>query len=641
MHSQLPRLGWLVVLSLCLMYTARAADPQRYRVVIASTEDGALDNTLRATSELVALRQSSPVSPFALIVRARGEVDRLKTVLESYGYYRSTVKIQIDGVGLNSPGLADKLAALPKDAEARVDIGFDLGPLYHLRNVTLDGTVPPTVESAFTLKSGAPAVAAEVLAAGARLRTALQDQGYAFAKVDAPVAYEDATQPVLDVSFHVVAGQKVKIGKIALEGLVRVHESLVRRRLTLHTGQQYNPGAIEAARRDLQTLGPFSAITVKLGDAVDSTGGVPVTFVLRERLRHAVSFNPGYSSDLGGSLGVTWSDRNVFGNAEQLNLTANAINLGGGSATTGIGYDTAAKFTVPEFGHRDQTLLVETEAVKQSLQAYDQKALNAGVTLSRKLSAVWKVSAGLATSDEQIIQEEIRTPLSSGEFIHGCCDRQPLLLGHYSYTLVAVPLGVNYDSTHLASPLDDPTHGMRDSLTVRPTLALGTPNAEFIISQLSLASYFDLHELGLGDPDRTVLALRALAGKAQGAGQLSLPPDQRFYGGGSGTIRGYRYQSVGPLFPADKNPIGGTAIAAGTVELRHRFGADFGGAAFVDAGQVSSSFKSIASDFRIGAGFGIRYYTPIGPVRFDVAVPVERRPSDDAFEIYVGLGQAV
>jgi translocation and assembly module TamA len=633
------------------LLTARAADPQSYRVDLESTGDGNMDAALRATSELLSLRSAAPVSPFGLIARARSEVERLKAVVESYGYYQSAVTITIDGMGLNSAGLAEALVALPKGQDARVAVSFRLGPLYHLRKVTIDGTIPASAADSFTLKSGAPAVAADVLAAGTRVLTTLQNQGYAFAKVDPPVAYEDQTLPVLDVSFHVEAGARVKIGEIRLVGLKRVHEKLVRRRLTLRSGQLYNPTAIEAARRDLSTLGPFAAISIELGAAPDAAGAVPITYVLRERPRHAVTVNTAYSTDLGGSGGITWTDRNVFGSAEQLKLAASIINLGG-SSTTGIGYDTSAKFTVPDFGHRDQSLQVAVGAIKQSLLAYDQKAITTGVTINRKLSSVWGASAGVATSNEQIIQEG----------------------ANYNYTLLSLPLGISYDSTNLASPLDDPTHGMRDSLSITPTLAIGHPNATFIISQIKLAAYFDLHELGVGAPGRSVLAARALAGQASGAGEFSLPPDQRFYGGGSGTIRGFRYQGVGPQFCVknsvpvpnqpcftDGNPIGGTAIVAGTLEWRQRFAKNFGAAVFVDAGQVSASLKPLPSDFRVGVGMGVRYYTPIGPIRFDLAVPTKRKigryysavnpapppplltqrePSDDAFEIYIGLGQA-
>jgi translocation and assembly module TamA len=642
MRSSIPGIIVWSAIMLCASLAAHAADPQPYRVDLAATGDGAMDSTLRATSELLSLRDSAPVSPFGLIARARGEVDRLQTVLESYGYYQSAVTITIGGLGLNSPGLADALNALTKGQNARVAITFKLGPLYHLRTVTVEGTLPNSAEGAFSLKSGAPAVAADVLAAGSRLQSALQEQGFAFAIVDPPVAYEDQTLPVLDVSFRVDVGARVNIGEIRLEGLERVHEKLVRRRLLVHSGQRYSSSAIEAARRDLLTLGPFAAVSVEVGQAVDSSGGVPVTFVLRERKRHAVTLNAAFSSDLGGSGGVTWSDRNVFGNAEQLNIAASVINLGG-SDTTGVGYDMSAKFTIPDVGHRDQSLQIAVGAIKQYLQAYDQTAVTSGVSVTRKLSSVWSATAGIATSHEQIIQDG----------------------GSYNYTLVALPVTANYDSTHLASPLDDPTHGIRNSLSVTPTQSLGHPNATFVISQIKLASYFDLHELGFTDPGRSVLAIRALAGVAQGAGEFSLPPDQRFYGGGSGTIRGYPYQLVGPVFKNTDIPIGGTAIAAGSLEFRQRFSANWGAAFFVDGGQVSASLKPLPTDFRVGVGVGVRYYTPIGPIRLDVAVPTKRDtysnvvllrriggqlpnelpmgPSntyDQAFQVYIGLGQA-
>src|SRR5260370_1688256 len=161
-----------------------------------------------------------------------------------------------------------------------------------------------------------------VLAGGSRLLTALQERGYAFAKVDPPAAYEGADTPVLDLRFHVVAGPKVNIGEIRIEGLQRVHESLLRARLLVHTGDPYSPSAIERARHDLLGLGVFIQVSLAVGTEVDDSGGVPVTFKIRQRLRHAISLNAAYSSDLGGSGGVTWTDRNVFGNARQLSIAA-------------------------------------------------------------------------------------------------------------------------------------------------------------------------------------------------------------------------------------------------------------------------------------------------------------------------------
>jgi len=382
---------------------AHSADSVRYRIEIGSVGNRDIDATLKATSDLQSLRGAAPVSPFGLIARARSDVDRLKTVLEGFGYYQSNVAIRIDGMLVDNPGLGDALTSLPSTSDARVSIGFTLGPLYRLGHIDIDSELPEQVESTLGLTSGQAAVALTVLAGGARLLNALQERGYAFARVDPPVAYEATDAPLLNVRFHVVAGAKVNIGEIHIEGLQRVHESLLRARLAVHTGDPYRPSVIEKGRRDLLGLGVFAQVTVQIGTAVDDSGGVPVTFKFRERLRHAIGLSAAYSSDLGGSGGITWTDRNVFGNAEQLSLAASLINLGG-TDTTGVGYDTSVKLLLPDFGHPQQSLQFAVGAIKHSLWAYDQTALTSSVTLARKISSHWSISVGAAATEETIVQ---------------------------------------------------------------------------------------------------------------------------------------------------------------------------------------------------------------------------------------------
>ncbi len=629
----------LVLISALLACSvADAADVQAYKVNLVSVGNKEIDETLTATSDLRALRESAPVSPFGLIARARADMDRLKIVLESFGYYESDVIVTINGMSLTSPGLGAALTELPKDSTANVEIRFTLGILYQLRRIDIEGEVPESINAGaiLGLAAGQPAVALKVLAGGTRLLTALQEQGYAFAQVPPPVAFQAADAPVLDLTFNVVAGRKVTIGEIRIEGLKRVHERLLRQRLLLHTGDLFKPSAIERARHDLLALNVFGQVTVQIGTEADDAGGVPVTFKIHERPRHAVSLTAQYSSDLGGSGGATWTDRNVFGNAEQLSFAASVINLGG-SDTTGIGYDVNTKYLIPEFLHRDQSLQFSIAAIKQQLQAYDQTATTVGVTASRKISSVWSVSIGLTASDEEIIQIVSVTTDANGQVVE---DRQTFL-----YTLVALPMVVAYDSTNLAAPLDDPRHGFRGSLSIAPTVAIGHPNSTFIVTQIKIAGFFDVADLLPTTPGRTVIAARALVGKAQGASQLSLPPDQRFYAGGSATIRGYAYQSVGPIFPGTENPSGGTAISAIGLELRQRVGStNWGVAAFIDAGQTSESIRLLPNELQAGAGLGVRYYTPIGPLRFDVAVPINPTPGQSSlqghYQIYIGLGQA-
>src|SRR5581483_2459272 len=426
----------------------------------------------------------------------------------------------------------------------------------------------------------------------------------------------------------------------------------VRRRLLVHTGDQYRPSAIEAARRDLLAVGVFTQVNVTADPQPDSQGRVPLTFQFRERKPHAAGVNAAYSSDLGTSFGVNWLKREISGNADPLTLSASVINLGGGTATNGIGYDLNGKYEIPDWKLRNQSLQVELGALRQSLDAYDQTALRTGVSVIRKLSSIWSVSAGFTAEREKIVQESPPDPAVSADV--GCTTNvatpkpgtsEPRCT--YHYTLLGLPLTAIYNTTGLDSPLADAHKGFRVSLGVTPTFSFGHPSAHFVVTQLSGATYFDLEHWGLShDPGRSVLALRALAGLAAGATQFSLPPDQRFYAGGSGTIRGYRYQSVSPAF-LDGNPIGGTAINAGTVEFRQRIGPALGFAVFVDAGNVSRNLNPLNGNLKVGTGAGVRYYTPLGPLRVDVAVPLQRRKGppdvarpDDAFEVYIGLGQA-
>ena len=628
----------ILITALLIAPAVRAADPQPYTLHIAGTGHGPLDAALKASSQLESLRTSAPAGPFALIGRAEADIERLQTVLEGFGYYQSHVSVTIAGRELDDSSLREALDAMPSASKVPVQVNIETGPLYHLRHVTIEGEVSAKARAAFALQSGAPAAAAAVLAAGQRLLEATEEEGHAFAKVDEPIAYEDAHDPVLDVTFKVTPGAVYRIGAIRFEGMKRLDEAFLKKRLKLHAGEQYSPSKIERARTDLLALGTFSGISVHLPKETEAQDGtLPVTFEVQERKRHAVSVTAAYSSDLGGSGGFTWTDRDVFGGAEQLNLTASIIDWGG-SDTTGLGYNLAAVLNKPDYLRPDQSLQFSLTALQQDLIAYDQTAQTGSVILSRKLSAQWTVGVGLSLEQEKILQEGDRL----------------------FYTLLALPLTAKYDSTALTNPLNDPTHGLRVSVSLAPTESLGRPDATFVIFQTTASTYLDLARLDWTPPGRSVIALRGLIAEAHGAGQFSLPPDQRFYAGGSATVRGYEYQSVGPTFPAPSAPPataanphpvappapnppipkGGTDLEAAGIEFRQRLWTNFGAAVFVDAGKVSINPQPFEGRPSVGYGAGLRYYTPIGPVRFDVALPARRLPDGQAFEIYVGLGQA-
>ncbi len=533
---------------------------------------------------------------------------RFTTALHSFGYYQARVAITVGGRPLDEPGLVDRLGQAPTGPPVPVDVTFDLGQRFHIGKVSIDGQVPQGVAAKLNLPSGAPATAAAVLAARARLLAALREQGYALAKVALPPATLHPNEHLLDVGFQVSSGPQLDIGPITLSGLHDMNEDFVRRVMRLHPGQRFTPKAIEQARSDLAALGVFSVVRAVPADQPDAEGRLPLTIDVTERPLHAVDLNAGYSTDLGVNVGAGWHHRNLFGNAEQLNLTG-TVQLGG-TAVHKPGYLFGAQFLKPDFLARDQSLELDLGAVKQSLDAYDQNAVTEKIAINRKLLSHWLAGAGLTGEQERIRQEGVSS----------------------RYNLVGLPISAKYDDTN---NLFDPTTGMRAAFTVTPMHSLTGQTATFFIVQVSGSTYFDLSGNG-----RSVLALRGLVGQELGvANQFSLPPDQRFYAGGSATVRGYRYQSIGPQFP-DGRPTGGTAVSAGSVEFRQRILDKYGAVAFVDAGQVTDRGAPFASDWRVGAGIGVRYYTSIGPLRLDVAVPLNRQPHGDAFDLYIGIGQA-
>lgn len=637
-----------------------------YVVVITPSSDPELDPMVQASSSLVTLQKTHAVDPYALAGRIRGDYERVQSALESRGFYtgKVVITVQLPGgktIDGQNPSLPDRLATVAHGEKLRITIKPVTGPQFHLGTVTLvrgplqneaapsvaSGTKPPsgekpgatasspgTVDSpvsltaaelkAFGLASGQKAIAADVLAAQSRLQNFLQEEGHAEANIGTPIAYLQPATKTLNVEVAVGVGPEVDIGPISFEGLGRTRETFLRRRLLIHEGQLYQPSKIEAARQDLAGVGIFSSVGVHdapplvvLARGRAGTGtsqAMPLRFTVQEGKRHTVSAQIGYSTDLGGRVGATWTHRNLLGGAEQLKLTALVTGLGG-SAQQGLGYDVYADFLKPDFMRRNQNLSLRVEGIRQLLYSYHQTAILIRGGLIRKLNKYWSVSGSLLAEQENIKQFGVST----------------------DYLIIQAPLGATYDSTELSNPIDPATHGMRANVNITPSESLENGSAFFTIMSAGASTYVDLHRIGISDPGRSIIAIRGIVGSVQGASTYQIPPDQRLYAGGPATVRGFRYQGVGPQ--NGKYGIGGTSLDAGSVEYRQRILKSFGAAAFVDAGQVGMGSRPFQGKLRVGYGAGVRYYTPIGPVRLDVALPANRPPHGDKWELYIGLGE--
>jgi translocation and assembly module TamA len=603
--NMLRRITYALLGSALLLTGARAADPVNYQVRFAPSGDAELDRLLKQTASLVSLQKKLPPAPFALIGRAQADEAQFLTVLHSLGYDGGSVSITIAGQALNDPTLLDTLSQAPGTPPVIVQVTPNKGPLYHIGLVSL-GALPAGFTPALALRSGEPARAAPILAVTDDLKNRLQNDGYAFATVSAPVAIADGQGNNLDISYSVVAGPRVDIGAIEFAGLKRTDPDWLRRHIELTPGQRYSNTAISAARDSLLETGVFASVTPvpQRGPG----GEVPILFRVQEQKLHAVTIGGSYATDVGFTISSSWENRNVFGHAETLTFTAAASGLGG-SGTTAPGYDLKGVFVKPDYYRPGQALTLSVEGQKESLNAYSRTALLLNAAISRPLSPHLTLGYGLGFVSEAVKQEDVGR----------------------NYVLLQAPVSLAYNTT---DNVLEPTKGINASLEVTPTKPVVGDSGVFLITQAVAATYLSLERNARG-----VLALRALLGSIQGASQFQVPPDQRFYAGGSSTIRGYAYQKVGPLFP-DEIPEGGNAIDTATIEFRQRVYGNFGIVTFADAGQVSAGSAPFAGTLVEGAGLGARYYTGIGPIRVDFAKPLKYTHGSGAFQLYIGLGEA-
>jgi translocation and assembly module TamA len=205
-------------------------------------------------------------------------------------------------------------------------------------------------------------------------------------------------------------------------------------------------------------------------------------------------------------------------------------------------------------------------------------------------------------------------------------------LGAIHYALVGVPLALIYDSTNDRL---DPTKGWRATAQAAAyPEALGS-SLNLVTERASISTY-----QALDDGSRFVIAGRLEAAGEQGAALDEIPANWRYYAGGGGTVRGYAYYSLGPLGP-NNSVIGGRSLFDGSLELRAKVTDSIGVVPFFDAGNAFvNTLPNFSLPLQMSAGIGLRYYTSFGPLRLDVAFPLNPRPSDERWAIYVGIGQA-
>ena len=577
----------------------RSSTALDYEIELSGLPNEAMTAKAEETLALFRRQEDGADSLAFLKRRATGDAALLKRLLRSEGYYAGEVEIAVADATENDDG-----EALP----ARVTLVVAPGDAFTLtrHDFVLSAGMAEVPEAA-TLGSpvGAPAAATAIVGAERAAVEALKQTGYPYAESGKRRAVADLEEATLEVDTPLRSGPSTVFGEIGFDGLQDVRARYLLTYLPWEPGDVLDMRKLRTFQREILATDLFEAITVTIPEEPGLEEGpvaLPVTVTAEERPFRTVSLGGRFSTDNGPSISAGFEHRNLYGENETIRIDA---DIGLELQELAFGY------REPQYLRSGQDLLAGLVLKREEDDAFDELSATGTVGLQRRLDENWVVGAGLLGEASLITDQGEET----------------------TAFLAGVPVFAEYDDS---DDLLNPTEGVRFRAEATPFAGIfDDAFAGFLKIDTTASAYLDL----FGDKDH-VLAGRGRFGTILTDELDTVPQTRRLYSGGGGSVRGYAQRFVGEL-DENNDPIGGlSAVELGT-ELRSRVYGDLGGVLFVDAGSVSEeSFPAFDNGVQVAAGFGFRYYSPAGPIRLDVAFPLNGRDADDAFQFYFSIGQA-
>ncbi len=585
-------------------------DPQPYSATLETSATGEVESAIRNSSSLLR-DQGSPASGSAgLIAKARGDYRRILAALYNQGYFGGTISILVDG--REAANLAPD-TSLPDPATVLLRVSS--GPLFRFGSIRIAPEAPPTSDprdqvdppASVGFGSGLVARATVIERAEVLALNAWRQQGYAEAAVTKRDVVADHATDTVDVNITIVPGRRAYVGNIDVSGTQRMDPVFVAQMTGLRPGDEYDPDDIAKAERRLARLDVFRAMRVEAAGAIESDGMLPFNVIVEEQADRRFGVGATYSTIDGLGIEGFHLWRNLFGRAERLRLDAKVAGINWPVNTAEFDYAFGGTFTKPGFLNPDNDLVAAIAAERTVLPAYTETSASAKVGMTQYLDEI--------TLDGSLYYER---SLFEDDY------------GERNFSLAGLTGGLIWDARDSTT---DPTKGFYVNVTAEPFYEFYYGNAAFRTTA-EVRGYLSM----LAD-DQLVLAGRARIGALVGPPIDETPPDRLFFAGGGGSVRGYGYKSIGVEQP-DGTVSGGRYLIEGSVEARYRVTNDIGVVAFVDGGYVAADEWPGLEQLKLGVGAGLRYYTGLGPLRLDVAVPLNKRPGDADYGIYVGIGQA-
>jgi translocation and assembly module TamA len=575
------------------------AVPARADEAKASVE-GVSDKALRqAIERYIGTSKRPPQSRFEARQRAGSAADDAVVVLRSEGYYDYSIVPDVSEGDRPRPLLRIQVGPRFTIADPQVSWGA-AAPADAAQHSAL---------AAMALKAGAPAAAADIVAAEGRIVAALQKAGYADAKAGQREVVVDHADHTVHPTFRIDAAKPVKLDGVQVKTTGRTNPAWVAHLAPWKTGQVYKPDSVAELERRLLDTGVYNSVTVSLAPPSDADGLRPVIVSLADRSKASISLGGSYSTREGPGVNGRYSIYNRFGRADTITLAAQYASI-----LKRLDLD----ISFPHWRQPQHTLRLGATAYQDDTDAFRERDVGVHADIEHRFTKTSFFTYGVS-ADYSDDQEKTLV----GNQIVGVRRRLAILTG-----LTRLSLDRSDD------PLD-PKRGWRFDGRVEPTYGAGDGSLVYAKVQAQLSAYLPFSSAGT-----TVLAGRLKLGTIlSGVATPDIPASRRFYAGGGGSIRGYAYQGVGPRFP-DGTPIGGQSLFEGSVELRQKLTRQLGLVGFVDAGTVGVQKYPDFRNSSIGAGLGVRYDLGFGPLRADVGVPLNRRQGDAPFQVYISIGQS-
>lgn len=574
---------------ICAAPPARGAGGALQYKVQLEGGNAALNSQFRQLSRLFQDEGDPPPGYAGLQQRVDNDLATFRKIMRSNGYYAGQVRAAIDA----------------NSVPAQVTLTPDAGPLFKIKDCRITYTAPPPASAprfceGIGLKPGLAARAAPILAATSDLILKLRSDGRPAARIVERVAVVNATDAGMSLDFRTDPGPAGSFGTVEVSGVQHTRPAFLKRIVPWRQGAPYDERLVHKYRTTLSNLDLFDSIRVEPDvKAMQSSGRTPIEVQVHEMPYRTIQLGAKYATDTGPGALVSWEDRNLWGDAQSLKLVAQ-----GGT----LGQLLSASLTLPDQPGVDQTLAFSATTERDTTDAYTLNGIRQLSQISTPLGGDWSGKAILGFQAASVNQGGIST----------------------GSLLASLTAEATYDST---GSLLNPSHGARFDVSAMPVGGTQVTRTGFLILQTQASAYEPLN-------DKLIAAARVKLGTILFAPEFSIPPYLRFYAGGGGSVRGYAYQHVSPR-NSKGVLIGGRSLAETSIELRYRAWKDIGLVGFVDAGMVSTStYLANSPTPRVGAGIGLRYFTSFGPLRLDVATPINPGPSDAPIQLYISLGQA-